>query len=113
MTDDEHEDEPQAYSFQVGPGGLADVFNSMREEHQKEHMAAEDRQMQVDNFMAGLSPEQLVILRYILNLEPPNETNQYFDGQAHALLKFVHHVDPMTGRDEFAQLAEEPDPAAE
>lgn len=109
MNDDDRDDEnsePRGFAFEMAGGALSQMFNSARAQHQQEHMAAEDRMMQVDEFLSQLTPTQLICLRYILSLEPAAETNQFFDGQAHALLRFVHQVDPMTGKDQFKELVE-------
>lgn len=115
MSDDD--DRPHGMAFPIDPTALFEAITGARKQHERAHMEAERRSMTVDNFFDSLSAEQLLALRYILNAGKPNRMSQFFDGQAYALLRWKHGVDPDSGVDplkalvDAAMKADEDDPA--
>lgn len=107
MPDDNDDDMPRGMAFPIDPAALFEVITGHRKQHERAHMEADRRTMSVDNFMESLTPEQLLALRYVLNAGKPTKIMQFFDGQAYALLKWKHGVDPHTGDDPFTKLMEE------
>lgn len=83
------------------PEGLAKAF---KETHDRMRMAAEANEARVDAFLAGLSVDGLMALRTILctgDMAKSCSAN-FWDGQIVSILKYVHKVDPDTGKDPLA-----------
>lgn len=96
MAEDEH-------AF-ISPGGL---FEALKERAEHQAMHGEQTIMQFNNFLDGLSVEQLVTLRRILNLEGMSATLNFLDGQIYAILRCVRHVNPDTGEAYDAELTQQ------
>lgn len=86
----------------------AELVDILRKQTDRVHMTAEAMAAQVDGFLAGLDVEGLMSLRIILNTGDMNKSisANFFDGQVLALLKYVHHVDPESGKDPLAPPVE-------
>jgi DNA-binding MltR family transcriptional regulator len=97
MTDDMPEGPPdRPHGFAV-PVPLGALFEGLKNQHDREHMAHDAMSMRLNNFLDELSIEHLMTLRHILNQDQDSASNNFFDGQIYTLLRVVHHVDGNSG----------------
>lgn len=66
------------------------------------HMAMEQKRLELWAFLDGLTREQLLALRSVLNLNGAGI--QFVDGMVAAQLRLLHRVDPDSGEDLPAAL---------
>lgn len=95
-------------------GGLSipvpkELAERLARKHDQEHMMVEAAMARLDAFLTGLDVDGLLSLRLILgqNELASSPTANFWDGQCVALLRYVHHVDPGTGKDPLAAIAED------
>lgn len=83
------------------PPALAELLRKGVDQTQ---MTAESLAAQVERFVSGLDVDGLMALRIMLNTGDMGKslTAQFFDGQLVAILRYVHHVDPDSGKDPLA-----------
>lgn len=81
---------------------LARMMADAKAAHDRQHMQAEATLAQINGFLGRCSVEDLLALRKMLALGKHGAV--WLDGQAHALLVHVHHVDPVSGEDPAAKL---------
>lgn len=98
MSDEEFESVP--------PAIIAGLLGERQEAHDRRVMRARDNTTRIHEFLDGLSVDQLLALRIILNQSGPEETNQFFDGMVVSLLRLIHKVDPESGEDPAKKLLE-------
>lgn len=111
-ADDEHEPEHPLAAILFGAAQSEEAQRRHREAHEREAMARDDYFARLYGFLDELTPDQLVVLRSILNVGS-RKTLQFIDGQVVSLLRRVHEVDPITGqKNGFEALLEQP-PAPE
>lgn len=79
----------------------AGIIDELKKQHDRAHMSAEANQARIDRFLTELDVDGLLALRTILNMGDldKNPTACFWDGQILSLLRYVHKVDPYTGRD--------------
>ena len=61
---------------------------------------------QIEAFLDGLTVEQAMAMRHILNMTQTSPMNQFYDGVLVGLLRYVHHVDPETGKSRTEELGD-------
>jgi hypothetical protein len=96
MPDD---DRHRPHGFAV-PVPLNQLFEGLKSQHDREHLAHDAMTMRLNNFLDEMSVEQLMTLRHILNQDQDSTSNNFFDGQIYTLLRIVHHVDANSGKPE-------------
>jgi hypothetical protein len=90
MSDD---DDDTFGGLPLPPGLVRHVL----EQHDREHMRADETRMKLYGLLDGLDKDQLMTLRHILNMSPVGIN--YVDGQVAAQLRLIHKADPDTGDD--------------
>lgn len=94
-------------------GAIEIPLEGIREDEQRRHLRAHDRQNRLYAFLDGLDPEGLLVLRSILNNGGEDgawASNQYIDGMVVTLLRIKHDVDPDHPEDDPRLQAPEPVP---
>lgn len=92
----ENDDGPSGFNFGINLP-IGEMLADLHENHQRSHMRATDYRNRVNEFLDGLSIEQLRALRLIFNAGSAKYAysyNQYFDGMCAILLRRVYGVDP-------------------
>lgn len=82
----------------------AELIETLRKQHDQAHMAADAEVARIDRFISGLDVDGLLALRVILNTGDMSKSvsANFFDGQLVSILKYVHGVDPASGKDPLA-----------
>lgn len=95
-------DSDEGFGFAIPAGLIAQIQKA--EEHAR--MMTDANEARIDAFLSGLDVEQLLALRTLLNAGEMKKTAEanYFDGQCVAILRYVHKVDPYTGKDPMEGL---------
>lgn len=84
----------------------ASLLRSLSASHDRAHMEVDAGQARIYRFLDGMSIEDLLTLRAVLQMTEkyPN----FIDGMVLTLLRSVHHVDPETGLSPEEALASAP-----
>jgi hypothetical protein len=97
-------EEPMGLPIPFGIGPIPPhIVAAMQEQKDKEEMTAEEMRQKRYAFIDGLTPDQLIQLRHIVNMKRMGLN--YLDGMIATLLRVVHGVDPETGISPEAALA--------
>lgn len=88
---------------------VAQVLGGQERARDRAQMASEQSELEINDLLDALKPDQLLTLRRILNLG--QRMIDYTDGQVATILRVVHRVDPATGRSLDAPFEEMQGPA--
>ncbi len=88
----------------MSEGPLGEIFTAMQESRTHAEMRRDAFNAELHAFIDGLSTQQLITLRHMLNL--CKKSQQFLDGQIFTVLRVVRGVDPDTGRSVEDALSE-------
>jgi hypothetical protein len=76
----------------------------LKRQHDRAHIAADANQARIDRFLTALDVDGLMAMRTILCMGDMAKSlsANFWDGQVVSLLRYVHKVDPDTGKDPLA-----------
>lgn len=97
-------DDNDPFGFGIPLPLPAELEQFLRAAHDRQHMETDATKAKIDRFLTELDADALVALRTILCMGELKKSAManWWDGQCVALLKYVHHVDPDTGKDPLA-----------
>lgn len=91
MDEDDDQPEVTAFMFPMPP----ELQAEMERAQDQALMAAEVRANEIKDFLGSLSPDHLATFRSIMHVmvthEQPDAVAAYYEGQASAILTFVHN----------------------